>query len=150
MKYRLTKFTLIHLLLLYFILLSEKMYFTAKIFSMHIISMGLTRVDAETYLEPSRTSMVVLLYGNHKKVLLQMLDSVLNNTSLVQVLQQKRLKEITIYLKQSKWTSKICYCVLVSPINKMHFGLTKKVQFVLRFFVAADMLNTFTLKTKTQ
>ena len=42
MKYRLMKFRLIHLMLLYFIPLSEKMYFTAKIFNMHIISMGLT------------------------------------------------------------------------------------------------------------
>ena len=42
MKYKLMKFPLIHLLLLYFILLSEKMYFTARIFNMHIISMGLT------------------------------------------------------------------------------------------------------------
>ena len=42
MRYRLMKFPLIHLLLLYFILLSEKMYFTAKILNMYIISMGLT------------------------------------------------------------------------------------------------------------
>ena len=42
-KYSLRKFPLIRLLLLYFVLLlSEKMYFTAKIFNMHIISMGLT------------------------------------------------------------------------------------------------------------
>ena len=42
MNYKLMKFPLIHLLLLYLILLSEKMYFTARIFNMHIISMGLT------------------------------------------------------------------------------------------------------------
>ena len=36
------KFPLIQLLLLYFILLSQKMYFTSKIFNMHVISMGLT------------------------------------------------------------------------------------------------------------
>ena len=70
MKYRLMKFPLIHLLLLYFILLSEKMYFTAKIFNMHIISMGLTWMYAEAYLEPGRTSMVELLCENHKKALL--------------------------------------------------------------------------------
>ena len=44
MKYRLMKFPLIHLLLLYFILLSEKMYFTPKIFNINIISLGLTGI----------------------------------------------------------------------------------------------------------
>ena len=67
MKYRLMKFPLIHLLLLYFILLSEKMYFTAKILNMYIISMGLTSMYAEAYLEPNWTSMVELLCENHKK-----------------------------------------------------------------------------------
>ena len=67
MKYGLIKF---HLLLLYFILLSEKMYFTAKIFNMQIISMGLKWMYAEAYLEPSQTSMVELLCENHKKALL--------------------------------------------------------------------------------
>ena len=70
MKYRLFKFPLIQLLLLYFIPLSEKMYFTAKIFNMHIISMGLAWKYAEAYLEPSKTSMVELLYKNYKKALL--------------------------------------------------------------------------------
>ena len=36
------KFPLIHLLLVYFILLLEKVFFIAKIFNIHIISMGLT------------------------------------------------------------------------------------------------------------
>ena len=36
MKGRLRKFPIIHLLLPYFIVLSEKMCFTAKIFNMHI------------------------------------------------------------------------------------------------------------------
>ena len=67
MKYGLIKF---HLLLLYFILLSEKMYFTAKIFNMQIISMGLKWMYEEAYLEPSQTSMVELLCENHKKALL--------------------------------------------------------------------------------
>ena len=70
MKYRLMKFPLIHLLLHYSILLSQKMYVTAKIFNMHIISMGLTWVYAEAYLEPSRTSMAELLFENQKKALL--------------------------------------------------------------------------------
>ena len=70
MKYRLMKFPLIHLLLLYFILLSQKMYFTAKIFNMHILSMGLRGMYAEAFLETSRTSMVELLCKNHKKALL--------------------------------------------------------------------------------
>ena len=41
----------------------RKIYFTAKIFIMHIISMGLTcmQVYAEAYLEPSKTSTVELL-----------------------------------------------------------------------------------------
>ena len=67
MKYGLIKF---HLLLLYFILLSEKMYFTAKIFNMQIISMGLKWMYEEAYLEPSQTFMVELLCENHKKALL--------------------------------------------------------------------------------
>ena len=73
MKYRLKKFPLNRLLLLYFILLvSEKVYFTAKIFNMHIISLGLTRMKmhVEEYLEPTRTSVVELLCKNHKKTLL--------------------------------------------------------------------------------
>ena len=70
MKYRLMKFPLIHLLLLYFILLSEKMYFTAEIFNKHVISMGLTWMYAEAYLEPFQTSMMELLCENHKKALL--------------------------------------------------------------------------------
>ena len=49
---------------------------------MHIISVRLTGMFAETYLEPSRTSMLELLCENHKKALLEMLDWVLN-TSLV-------------------------------------------------------------------
>ena len=81
MKYRLTKFPLIHLLLLYFILLSEKMYFIPKKINMHIISVGLTGMYAGMYLEPSRTSMVELLCENNKKALLQVLDWV-QNTSL--------------------------------------------------------------------
>ena len=63
-------FPLIHLLLLYFILLSEKMYFTEKIFNMHTISMGQIWMYAEAYLEPSQTSMVELLCENHNKALL--------------------------------------------------------------------------------
>ena len=70
MKYRLTKFPFIHLLLLYIILSSEKMYVTAKIFNMHIISLGLTWMYVEAYLEPSRASMVEFLCENHKKALL--------------------------------------------------------------------------------
>ena len=35
-------YSLIHLLLLYFFVLSGKMYFTIKIFDLHIISLGLT------------------------------------------------------------------------------------------------------------
>ena len=61
------KSPLIYLLLPYFILLIGKMYFTAKIFNMHIISMGLNWMYAEAYLEISRTSMVELLWENHKK-----------------------------------------------------------------------------------
>ena len=61
------KLPLIYLPLLYFTLLSEKMYFTAKISNMHIISMGLTWMYTEAYLESSRTSMVELLCENHKK-----------------------------------------------------------------------------------
>ena len=70
MKHRTVKFPLIHLLRLYFILLSEKMYFTAKLFNMLIISMGLTWMYAEAYSEPSQTSMVELLCEKHKKALL--------------------------------------------------------------------------------
>ena len=70
MKYRLMKFPLIDLLPLYFILLSVKMYFTAKIFDLHIIFIRLTWMLAEAYLEPSRTSMAELVYENHKKALL--------------------------------------------------------------------------------
>ena len=73
MKYRLRKSPLIHLLLLYFVLfLSEKAYFTAKIFNMHIISMELScmQMYAEVYLKPSQTSMAELLWKNHKKTLL--------------------------------------------------------------------------------
>ena len=80
MKYRLMKFPLIHLLLLYFILLSEKMYFIPKIINMHIISVGLTGMYAGMYLEPSRTSMVELLCENNKKALLRVLDWVLNTS----------------------------------------------------------------------
>ena len=76
------KFPLTHLLLLHFFLLSEKVYFRGKIFNMHIISVRLTGMFAETYLEPSRTSMLELLCENHKKALLEMLEWVLN-TSLV-------------------------------------------------------------------
>ena len=64
------KFSLIQLLLLYFILLSEKMHFTAKIFNMHIISMRLTWLYAEACYVPSQTSMMELLCKNHKKALL--------------------------------------------------------------------------------
>ena len=70
MRYRLMKFPLVHLLLLYSILLSEKMYFTAEIFNMHVISMGPTWMYAEAYLEACQTSMVELLCENHKKALL--------------------------------------------------------------------------------
>ena len=77
-------------------------------------------------LEPSRTSMVELLCENHKKALLEMLDWVLN-TSLVLVLLQKRFIEVTIYLIYLKSTSEICHCVLISPINRTYFSLTKKV-----------------------
>ena len=61
MKYRLRNFPLIRLPLLYFILLlSEKMYFIAKIFNIHMISMRLSCIQmyAEAYLEPTGASMV--------------------------------------------------------------------------------------------
>ena len=76
------------------LLLSEKVYFTAKICNMLMISMDLScmQMYAQAYLEPSQTSMVELLCKNHKKALLQMFDWVLN-TPLEQVLQQKRLTE---------------------------------------------------------
>ena len=70
MKYRLMKFPLIYLLLFYFILLSEKMCFTGKIFNKHIISMRLTWINAEASLEQSQTPMVELLCENRKKALL--------------------------------------------------------------------------------
>ena len=73
MRYRLMKFPLIHLLLLYFILLSEKIYFTVKIFNMHTISMGLYQLYAKCMqrrIKFSRTSMVELHCENHKKALL--------------------------------------------------------------------------------
>ena len=73
MKYRLRTFPLILSLLFYFILLlSEKEYFIAKIFNMHIVFIGLTcmQMYAEMYLEPIETSMAELLWKNHKKALL--------------------------------------------------------------------------------
>ena len=39
------------------------------------------------------------------------------------------------------------YCLL-SRINKKHVSLTKKVEFVLRYFVAADKINTVRLLNK--
>ena len=68
MKYRLTKFPLIQLLLLYSSFVKKKKYFTAKIVNMHITSLGLTCVvmHVEAYLEPIRTSMVELLCENYK------------------------------------------------------------------------------------
>ena len=58
MKCRLRKFTLIPLLLLYFIYFREKIDFTVKILILHIVSMGLKcmQMYAEAYLEPSRLS----------------------------------------------------------------------------------------------
>ena len=72
MKQKLRKFSLIRLLQLYFILLPENLYFTAKMLVMHIISIKLTCMEmyVEAYLEPSRTSMVELVCKNHKKSLL--------------------------------------------------------------------------------
>ena len=81
MKYRLRKFPLIRLLLLYFIaVLSENVHFTENIFNMHIISMGLSclYMYAEACLESSQTSMVELLSRNHKKALLHIFDWALN------------------------------------------------------------------------
>ena len=73
MKYELRTFPLIRLQLLYFILLlSEKVYFTAKLFNMHIIFMGRSCIYmyADAYLEPSPTSMVELHCKNHNNILL--------------------------------------------------------------------------------
>ena len=127
------KCPLIQLLLLCLILLSEKMYFTAK-YSICIYNFYGTDLNVwRGVFRTSRTSMMELFYESHKKALLQMLDWVLN-TSLVQVLQQKRFIEATIYLIQPKSTSKIFHCALISPINKTHFGLKKKMLFVLRYF----------------
>ena len=73
MKYRLKKFPLIRLLLLYFILLlSEKSIFYSKnmqyayTFYGKDLHVNVCRGD----LEPSQTSMVDLLFKNHKKALL--------------------------------------------------------------------------------
>ena len=44
-----------------------KTVFYSKIINMYIISMGLTWIYPEEYLEPSQTSMVDLLCKNHKK-----------------------------------------------------------------------------------
>ena len=62
------KFPLIHLMLLYFILLSEKMYLTAERFNMPIISMGLKWIYVEAFRTQTK-SMVKLLCQNHKKAL---------------------------------------------------------------------------------
>ena len=62
------KFPLIHLMLLYFILLSEKMYLTAERFNMPIISMGLKWIYVEAFGTQAK-SMVKLLCRNHKKAL---------------------------------------------------------------------------------
>ena len=132
-KYRLMKCPLIQLLLLCLILLSEKMYFTAK-YSICIynfygtdlnVCRGVFRTQSKIYdgafLRKSQKSFIVEL------------DWVLN-TSLIQVLQQNRFIEATIYLIQSKPTSKIFHCALIYPINKTHFGLKKKMLFLLRYF----------------
>ena len=80
MKCRLRDFSLIHLVLLYFILLlQDKRYFTAKIIHMYIISMRLAcmYMYAGAYFGPSRTSTVKLLCENHKKsfiVIVQMVS----------------------------------------------------------------------------
>ena len=97
----------------------RKSIFAAKIFNVHIISMGLTSMlmYAEAYLEPSRTSMMELLCKNHKKALLQMFDWVLN-TLLVQVLQQERLTECQYLSDMAKVDFKNLSLPSCSQINK--------------------------------
>ena len=139
------KFSLIHLLLLCFILLSEKkMFFSINIqyaYNFYGIDLnvcwGIFRTQSNIYggafLLKSQKRFIVDVRMGSKYI------SGIGFTV-------GRFIEVTIYLIQSVSTSNICHCVLASPINKTYFGLTKKVQFVLRFFVAADKLNTFRLE----
>ena len=141
MKYRLRKFPLIHLPLPF---VRKNVFYSKNIqYAYNFYGTDLN-VCRDVYRTQSN------IYGGASlrkslKSLLSMLDWVLN-TSLVQVLQHKTIIEVTIYLTQSKSNSKNCHCVLVSPINKTHLGLIKRVKFVLRFFVATDKLNTFRLE----
>ena len=131
MKYRLTKFPLIYLLLLISFFCQKKFFYSKNIqYAYNFYGTGLN-----VYRGVFRTHLTI--YGgasfiNHKKALLQVLDWVLN-TSLVQILQNKRLIEVTIYLIQS--TSNICHCAFVSPVNKTHFGLKRRCNLFLAFLL---------------
>ena len=74
---------------------------------------------AEAYLEPSRTPMMELLCKNHKKKFI--LDA--------------RLVYRSYYLSDIVKVNFKCHCVLVSPINKTHFALTKKCNLISGFWL---------------
>ena len=127
MKYWLRKFALICLLLLCFILLlSETVYFTAKIFNMHILSMGLYinvcsgvfRTQSNIYggasLQKSQESFIVDvgLGSNYA-------------SGIGFTVENVHTMPIFIYLVWSKSTSKIYHCLLVSWVNKKLLGLTR-------------------------
>ena len=101
------------------------MYFTAKVFNMHIISMGtglnvcrgVFRTQTNIYgggsLRKSQKSVIVDVRLGSKYV-----SSI--GFTIENVYRSHYLFDITNSI------SKICHCVLVSPI-KTNFGLTKKV-----------------------
>ena len=112
MKYRLSKFPLIRSLLLYFILLlSEKLYFTAKNFNIHIISLGLTYVNV--------CKVVFRTYSNiyGKASLQKSQESFIEKELWHRFYNRKGLQNVNIYLR-SKLNSKIFHYLLVSRINK--------------------------------
>ena len=66
------------------------------------------------------------------------------NTPLVQLMQQKRFTTKCQYLSDiAKVEIKSLSLPSCFSNQKKHAGLTKNLQFVLRFFVAANQLNTF-------
>ena len=119
------KFPLIGLLLLYFILLSEKMYFTAKIFNMHIISMG---TDLNVCRGVFRTQTNIYGGGSLRKSQKSVIVDVRLGSKYVSsigfTIENVYRSQYLFHITNS--TLKICHCALVSPI-KTHFGLTKKV-----------------------
>ena len=139
MKCRLNKFLLItygHFISFFF---CKKKIFYSEIFNIYIISTGLI---VSKYMQRCIQNPVKHLWWSFfaqitKKVYGRSSMWVLNTPLEIVLQQEKFTQNVNISLILSKSTLKICNDLLVLRINKKNVSLTKKLQFVFRFFVAA-------------